>query len=509
MSSSKTWFNGLRNVLLTFAAIALAIPLGLYAFTDMPAKWGWTAAKQDQAGTDDHDHGAHVADDEGQAHDDHAHEGHEAHDDADSVELSPQARANMNLEIAPLAVGVYTKYVEVPGVISSWPGRTHIAVTSPLTGVLNAIYVTRGELIESNEPLFSLRLTHQDLVKTQETFLTKLGELDIELEEIERLSAVAGSGAIAVKSLLARRYERDKLLAGVRAARQTLLLHGLSEQQIEDIETTRRLVREVIVYSPSLHADQSLHHGALSQVPHHPTARGDDRFVSTTQPPSQLPHPAHIAASFLVTELEVRRGQGVNAGQELLQLSDYSQILIEGQAFQQDGEALRMASDNAIGVQAVFGSAGGKEELVEGLQVVYIGTEVGRQSRVLPFYIALDNQIARTDTRGDRRYISWVYKPGQRLTIRLPQSQIQNAIVVPKEAVAEEGPERYVFVENGDHFDRVPIHVTGRDSVNVAIANDGQVWPGQSIAISGAHQLQMVLKNQSGGAIDPHAGHSH
>ena len=34
----------------------------------------------------------------------------------------------MRLEISPLSVGVYTKYVEVPGVIASWPGRTHIAV---------------------------------------------------------------------------------------------------------------------------------------------------------------------------------------------------------------------------------------------------------------------------------------------------------------------------------------------------------------------------------------------
>ena len=59
--------------------------------------------------------------------------------------------------------------------------------------------------------------------------MTNLGELDIELEEIQRLTAVADTGAIAAKSLLARRYERDKLLAGVRAARQALLLHGLSE----------------------------------------------------------------------------------------------------------------------------------------------------------------------------------------------------------------------------------------------------------------------------------------
>jgi len=127
----------------------------------------------------------------------------------------------------------------------------------------------------------------------------------------------------------------------------------------------------------------------------------------------------------------------------------------------------------------------------------------------LPFYVALENKIERTDERGEQRYISWAYKPGQRLTIRLPESQIQNAIVVPKEAIAEEGPERYVFVENGDHFDRIPVHVLAKDSINVAIANDGQVWPGQTIAVSGAHQLQMVVKNQSGGAIDPHAGHTH
>lgn len=502
MSASTSWFTHLRNLFITLVAITLAIPVGLYAFTDMPTRWGWTASKNSVADTEKDDHDAH---DHG-GHDDHAHEGA---NDENSVELTPQARSNMRLETAALKVGVYTKYVEVPGVIATWPGRTHIAVTSPLTGVLNAIHVSRGELVDSNEPLFSLRLTHQDLVNTQETFLTQLGELDIEFEEIERLSAVADSGAIATKSLLARRYQRDKLLAGIRAARQALLLHGLSEPQIEHIESTRKLIREVIVYSPTLHADQSLHQGSIAETGHHSAIRGNDRFASTTQPPTPPAHPDHIQASFLVTELDVRRGQGVNAGQELLQLSDYSQILIEGQAFQQDAKALRIATDNVFGVQAVIKSGGGESELIDGLKVVYIGTEVRRQSRVLPFYVALENQIERTDTRGEKRYISWAYKPGQRLTIRLPESQIQNAIVVPKEAIAKQGPERYVFVENGDHFDRVPIHVLARDSVNTAIANDGQVWPGQSIVVSGAHQLQMVLKNQSGGAIDPHAGHTH
>ena len=126
-----------------------------------------------------------------------------------------------------------------------------------------------------------------------------------------------------------------------------------------------------------------------------------------------------------------------------------------------------------------------------------------------PKPIAIPNQIERSETRDEKRYISWRYKPGQRLTVRLPVARIENAIVVPNDAVAEEGSERYLFVENGDHFDRIPVAVLSQDSINAAIANDGQVWPGQSIAISGAHQLQMALKNKSGGAIDPHAGHNH
>ena len=147
--------------------------------------------------------------------------------------------------------------------------------------------------------------------------------------------------------------------------------------------------------------------------------------------------------------------------------------------------------------------------MVSGLKVIWIGNEIDRNSRALSFYVSITNEPERSERRGERRYLSWRYKPGQRLTVRLPVAAIDQAIVVPKDAVAEEGSERYLFVQNGDHFERVPVVVLARDSVNAAVANDGQVWPGQSIATQGAHQLQMALKNQTGGAIDPHAGHNH
>ncbi len=531
-----------RALVAPIAVIAMAstISVSLYAMIGLRSHRGSVNShapgsehdpQQVEHDHDGHDHSAHAGHDHaghdhaGHDHDGHDHDGHDhdGHSDAESIALSQQARLNMRLRTQLVSVGPYTQYIEVPGVVTERPGRTHVAVTSPLTGVINAILVSRGEMVPSGSPLFTLRLTHQDLVNTQEAFLTRLGELDVEQREIERLSSIANSGAIAGKTLLTRKYERDKLLAGVQAARQAMLLHGLTDQQIDQIERSRMLIREVTVYAPSVHEDRSLHHDSLhhdalhNDSAHHDALSGDDALLaglsatglaSILQPPGNTADHRHIDMEFLVTELHARLGESVAAGDELAQLSDFSEILIEGQAFQRDGKLLRQVADTGADIQAVFGSSEGSE-VIDGLKVVYIGTEVNRNSRALPFYVSLPNKIERSEQSGDRRYVSWLYKPGQRLTVRLPVARIENAIVVPKDAVAEYGPERYLFVENGGHFDRIPVTLLARDSIYVAIANDGQIRPGQSIVISGAHQLQMALNNKSGGAVDPHAGHSH
>ncbi|QDT04580.1 HlyD family secretion protein [Rubripirellula lacrimiformis] len=503
MSSQNQAAAKFRSVALTVAAIAIAIVAGGYAFTDIPQRLGLASASQEtgseEPGHEGHDHAAGE-------HDDHAGHDHEGHDEAESIELSSQARANLKLTTQAVSVGRFDEYIEVPATVVDWPGRTHIAITSPLTGVIKAIEVSRGELISSGRPLFILRLTHQDLVETQEQFLTSLGQLDVEEREINRLTSISNSGAVAGKTRLAREYERDKLLAGLKAAKQSMLLHGLTDEQIQSIQDDRKLIREVTIYAPTLHSDRSLHHD--SNLHSRTNIVGDSgvRFASMQPPPL---HPEHIEAEFLITELNANRGESVQAGQQLGRLSDYSEILIQGEAYQRDGEALQKAANSEQPLQALIESRSGRPQVIEGLKIVYIGNEVNRESRSLPFYVSLTNQIERSERIDGQQYVSWRYKPGQRLQLRVPVSGFDNAIVVPKEAVAEEGPERYVFVENNNHFDRVAVEVLASDSMNVAIRNDGQLWPGQSIAVSGAHQLQMAMKNQSGGAIDPHAGHNH
>lgn len=91
----------------------------------------------------------------------------------------------------------------------------------------------------------------------------------------------------------------------------------------------------------------------------------------------------------------------------------------------------------------------------------------------------------------------------------VPVETWTDQIVLPVEAIADDGVETYVFVQNGDHFDRQAVHVRYRDQQYAVIANDGSLFPGDTVALNSAHQLQMALKNKAGGGVDPHAGHSH
>ncbi len=482
MPRTGTLFSAISAFAGLSAALLVAGAGLVFFLTDLPEKYGIRQSIADNASD-------HQARGSAPSVDSHAGHAHADVSDDNIVVISHQARSNLGVRSKAISTGSYIKYVEIPGVITTWPGRTHVMVTAPMTGVVTSIDVARGQQITSGEPLFTLRLTHEDLVKLQEDFLSQLGRRDVIEKEILRLTSVAQSGAVAGKTLITRQYDLDTLEAGLRAVRQSMLLHGLSETQVSRIEQDRDLIREITVHAPEIHQDNSLHHDG---VPHPPTGSHQ-----------------HIDGEFLVTQLDVHRGESVESGKTLVQLSDYRELLIEGHAFQRDAHLLQNATDHDQSLQAVLERSDEDREIIEGLKIVYIDHEVGRDTRALAFYVSLDNKIQRQQDQGDRHFVSWHYKPGQRLTLRLPADMIDDVYVVPNEAVADEGPNRYVFIDRGEHFERVPVSIAGRDSIHTAIENDGSLKPVQRIAITRAHQLQMAIQNKSGGGVDPHAGHSH
>ncbi|NCA10983.1 biotin/lipoyl-binding protein [bacterium] len=472
-SSSKSPLPA-AAVLATLLGVSLA---AIGAAAALHRQWpqpvrDWVIGQLQGAATADAPAAAH---DSSHDHDHAADASHADHTEENSLTLSDQARRTIGLTEGDVTLRTFERTIGVPGMVVERKGRSRFTIIAPLTGFITKIEITEGAAVSPGQPLFELRLTHEELVQLQADLLKTTAEVDVVRREIARLQGIGPEGLIPTKMILERQYEVEKLEAVLESQRQALLLHGLSNEQVEGILTTRTLLHTIAVRAPSRDA-----------------------------PPAA----DTAGATLLVQELLVEQGQHVNAGDTLAILVDHETLLIEGEAFEQDLPQILEAAKEKRPVTAVLETKVGPATRLDGLAIASVASRVDYESRALHFYVSLPNEQIATGS-GDGRFVTWRFKPGQRMQLLVPVETWRDRIVLPPEAVAQDGLEHYVFMTHGDHVHRQPVHVEYRDPTAVVIANDGALSPGDQIAMTAAQQLQLALKNASGGAIDPHAGHSH
>lgn len=456
-----------------------------------------------------HTRSGHSHDDHGHAHDDHAHRGHDPADghagashtehQSNALSLSAAALRNVGLidnQIRRVELTTFWRSITVPAQVVGRPGRTQVQVATPMTGMITHVHATRGEAVEPGALLFRIQLTHEDLLQLQTEFLQTIGELDVEEREIERLTEVTQSQAVPGRILLEREYQRDRLSALRKAQRESLRLHGLSAAQIEAIIADRRLIRELEVFAPTVDRHPVGEHNHLPVE-----YLNDDRQDWPTEATTNSP--------LVLEQLNVHKGQVVAAGTTLCVLKDYSELLIEGLAFEQDVRTLRRALQEQREVTAVFAAGGVSSEVVRGLKIEHLASEVDADSRSLRFFVSLTNHLTSEHRRAEARFVEWNWMIGQRVRLRVPSTRWKNQIVLPSAAVAAEGSANYVFRQHGEHFDRVAIRIKYRDPLFIVVERDGAISPGDLIAWQGARQMQTALRTQASGPVDAHHGHTH
>jgi membrane fusion protein, heavy metal efflux system len=442
----------------------------------------------------------------------HAEEGHDAHDE-DAAEHKPESSGHRHDESATVAlstaaeenVGVRTAKIErksfertitVPAMVVERAGRSHVQVAAPLTGVVTRIYSIQGEAVSPGQPLFDLRLTHEEVVEAQGVFLQTAEELDVIKREIARLEEVTASGAVAGKTLLERKYEQQKLDAMLRSQRQRLLLHGFSQAQVDDILKKHALLSEMTVFVPG-------------------GVKGDSPIFAETKigtvPDAKMGTVHEKNAAILQIEsIKVDKGQHVKAGDLLCMLADYSELYVQGKAFEQDVPALERAANENWPIAAVIPSNDRQRETISDLKILSMANTVDPESRAFLFFVRLPNELIRDRRTPDgHRFCAWRFKPGQRIELLVPVERWSDRLVVPRDAVVQEGAESYVFEKIEGHFDRRAVRVEYRDQYSAVLADDGAVRPGSTIVVAGAYQIHLAMKNKAGGAPDPHAGHNH
>ena len=434
-----------------------------YLKNEAAESYGAGGVSHDSYTHDDNNHVSHAMDAE------HAkHANSTADESPDSIKLTPSAWENLGLITGVLKTSNYSRSVKVPGIVVERPGQSLVQISAPVTSAVTQVHAIQGQPIVPGQLLFELRLTHEDVVSAQTTFLQHLHHQSSAKRELERLQAI-GSDVIAGNRIIQQRYVYEEESEQVDGLRQSLIMHGLSSQQVAEIEDTRELLRTITVTAP-----ESMIRNESSRPLYH------------------------------VQTLSVSPGEVVVSGHRLATLANHGKLYVKGQAFETDASKLFQSA--AVGEKLAVNSSSADAPME--LEIQRVADQIDSESRTLDFYLTLPNEKMMSDDSSPR-FLGWRYRPGQRMEVMIPSGEtFENHFVLPTEAVVIEGPNAFVFEQNGDYFDRVEVVVLHRNKDTVVVRRDGRLV-GSMIAMNAAFDMHLALKNKAAGPIDPHAGHTH
>ncbi len=393
------------------------------------------------------------------------------------LQLSAQARQNLELISHPVKLQTYWRSILIPGEIVDRPGFSDRGVTAPAVGVVTQVHAFPGDTVRSGDRLFTFRLASEYIQNTQLELFKASRETELIREQQQRLTKVAEGGAIPQARLIDLDQQLRRQQAAMQGYRQDLLTRGLNPAQIAEVTEGRFVASVDIVAPPAL------------------------RLTATVEAKNgDLVDEGEKSLAYEVQDLKVDLGTQVQAGQLLGVLANHHSLYLCGHAFKREAPALEKAAQQAWPIEVEFAEDDTQHwpPFHQKFEIRHLANSVDSASRTFSFFIPLTNQ-SRSYQKEGQTFIVWRYRPGQRVRLQIPVEEFKNVIVLPALAVVREGPEAYVFRQNGDLFDRRPVRILHEDRLHIVLANDGSVSPGWFLAQSGAASLNRVLKAQASG----------
>ncbi|WP_437187815.1 efflux RND transporter periplasmic adaptor subunit [Planctomicrobium sp. SH668] len=197
-------------------------------------------------------------------------------------------------------------------------------------------------------------------------------------------------------------------------------------------------------------------------------------------------------------ELKVELGQLVQAGQTLCLLANHQLLAIEGRAFRDETPLLECSVRERwpVEVDLQEDTSAAWPPLEQSFRIRHMSNTIDPVNRTFAFLLPLENQSRAVEDEG-RVQMLWRFRPGQKLRLRIRVQKLDNVFVLPGEALTDDGAEAFVFTQNVNTFERVPVHVVHQDRQHAVIANDGALLPGMFVVLNGAAQLNRMSQSQS------------
>lgn len=258
-----------------------------------------------------------------------------ATDDPVEVTLTTDAIARAGIKTAVVRTETTTASISVPGTVTS-NAYKETKVSALVSGIVRSVNAELGARASRGEPLAVI--FSNDLADAQMKYLSAQAMLAADHEKLVRTEKLVQIGAASRQELEEITAVHTAHEAEVAAARQRLLLLGLSADRVGALRGSQDVASEVVVTAPS---------------------------------------------SGVVINRSVNPGQVVSVGQELFVVADLSTVWVIGDLYEKDFPAVRIGSEATIALPAVARQLRG--------HVAYIDPRVDAASRTAKVRVEVPN----------------------------------------------------------------------------------------------------------------------
>ncbi len=171
--------------------------------------------------------------------------------------------------------------------------------------------------------------------------------------------------------------------------------------------------------------------------------------------------------SGVINERDVTLGESVDPNKELFHIIDLSEVIVEAEVYEEDVGKVK------LGLAARIRVLGYPDDAFAG-KIKFIGAQLDPEKRTLPIWISVKNP-------------DWKLRPEMFAKIAVVLNKNEDVLSVPKDALMEEGGEKFVFVQTGDTFNRVDVQTGAQDDLFVEI-KDGLV-PDDMVVTDGKREV--------------------
>jgi RND family efflux transporter MFP subunit len=346
--------------------------------------------------------------------------------------LSPEALARAGIKTAPVTAISAGTVVTVPGSVMANAYR-EVKVTPIAAGIVTKVHVELGVGVRRGAPLVTL--FSAELAESQTKYMSMSAMLEADHKKLERTQKLVDIGAASRQDLEEIAAVHEAHATEVKAARQRLQLLGLSAEQVRTLKSPSQVVSTIVV-------------------------------------------PAPIAG--VITSRSVNLGQVVAMGQELLSVTDLSEVWVVGDLYEQDFRTVRVGSEAAITTSAYPG-------LTLHGRVSYIDPRVDPQARTAKARIEVPNADGRL-------------RLGMYVSVSFTTPGV-STVVVPRSAVQAIGDRQVVFVPAGNEdgkFIQRQVRVGSPIGDNYSVLSGLKL--GETVVTEGSFFLRAeVLRNAPGG----------